>query len=290
MTRSLEELRNAIDTSAQQPYLSMKGGDFNLVDKFEKFKQDVTEYDKDSKKKYVDVVIVDINPHASRTYYEGEFDEKNPTSPVCYSDNGVAPSRSADSPQAPFCRQCEWNQWGTGKGRGKACKEAKKLAVLVLGQEPKAWRFTVPATSLRAIGGFTRALTTVKVDGMGALPIDVVTRISISKDVLFGLEFDYIRTIRGSDDPDDLALYEIAVAMFESGETADLVGLYDEPIQQQALLTAPAAQRPVQAITHQSAKEAVQAKAQEAMQDTAVIDADYEHADVDKLPPRRKRG
>lgn len=287
MTRNVEELRNAVDTSIEQPMISFKGfQDFYAIDKLMEVKADIGDYDKETKVKYIDVVIVDINPNPSRIYYESKFDDANPASPTCFSDNGLAASTRAENPQAPLCRECQWNQWGSGEGRGKACKEGKKLAVIIPSFDPmKAWQFRVPPTSLAALRNFTKALTTVKVKDHGALPIEVVTRISFSKEKNFGLNFDFVRVL--TDSPEDKQLYTTAVAMFEASETVDLVGLNDEPITDayKPALAAPV-QHPQLAPPRMPASE-VQAHATRAMEAAQVVDYEEVQTNLSKLPPRR---
>lgn len=85
------------------------------------------------------VVIVD---HVlERAFYEGDFDEDNPANPVCFAF-GREPSElkphenvvEDGSDQHDFCAGCGMDQWGTAdKGKGKACKDLRRLAVIPAG-------------------------------------------------------------------------------------------------------------------------------------------------------------
>lgn len=80
-------------------------------------------------------VIVLASTHAN-LYYEGEYDEKNPTNPVCwaYSEDGenMVPHAKASKPQHTDCASCPWNAWESDPkgGRGKACKNTRRLALI----------------------------------------------------------------------------------------------------------------------------------------------------------------
>ena len=101
----------------------------------------------------IEMIVVGANNGISKLYYVAGYDpsatERNP--PECSSDNGVAPSVNALSPQNPTCQGCRWNVWGsdqsalTGKNI-KACSDRKKLAVLYNGE---IYQFVIPPASLK---------------------------------------------------------------------------------------------------------------------------------------------
>lgn len=82
----------------------------------------------------LDVVIVGMNPNISKMFYhQGTYVEgqsNNP--PVCASLNGDKPDPGVPEPQNPVCAGCPHNEWGSGQGKGKACQDHRKLAVLIL--------------------------------------------------------------------------------------------------------------------------------------------------------------
>lgn len=72
--------------------------------------------------------------------------------PDCYSRDLVVPDPESAKPQAATCAECKFNEFGSDRkgGRGKDCKEARRLFVMVEGKlDPHV--LTVPATSLKAL-------------------------------------------------------------------------------------------------------------------------------------------
>lgn len=76
-------------------------------------------------------------------YYTQEYDPDHPTVPACYAlgdpeaedqEEGMAPHAEAEDPQGDddnMCAGCEHNQFGSAeKGRGKACKNIRRLMLL----------------------------------------------------------------------------------------------------------------------------------------------------------------
>lgn len=126
-------------TGGSPPQISIRGSRFRKIDAAgnEKMLDTLS----------MDIVIVDANEHVSKLYYDQPYDpsanEYFP--PACFSDNGVAPSTSAEKPQSETCAMCPQNAWGsatsalTGKNT-KACNDAKKLAVLVVPPEGEIGR------------------------------------------------------------------------------------------------------------------------------------------------------
>jgi len=86
--------------------------------------------------------IIIASTHAN-LYYETKFDPNNPTNPVCYAycedpdEEDPVPHHKSSKPQAERCADCwayKWNSDLEG-GRGKACKETRRLAILPGGVE-----------------------------------------------------------------------------------------------------------------------------------------------------------
>jgi len=256
-----------------------------LVDKFNEIRTNISEYDTELKTKYFDGVMVDVNPYFSRVFYEAEFDEKSPVGPACFSDNNIAPSVNADRPQSATCRACHWLTWGSNKkgSRAKACKEHKKVAFMVPGFDLEtAWLLRVPPTSKVGLGGFTRQLDKTRIGDRTALPTDVMCRVYFVDGENFKLDFRVLRSLHEL--PEDAAIYDAAVALFESGATADIIGLNDKPIEGLALPSPqqqPMQRLPAPAITR------AQPAPRPAPKDDGIIDV--EGIDVTNLPPRGRR-
>lgn len=82
--------------------------------------------------------LVVLDAVLENLYYEGAYDPNTPTSPVCFAlsrdKEELAPHPKATDPQAKSCADCEYNRFGSAaQGRGKACKNTQRLAVLAVG-------------------------------------------------------------------------------------------------------------------------------------------------------------
>jgi len=126
--------------------------------------------------------------------YEGKYDANNPASPLCYAfgtdEELMAPHEAcvtAGTAQASSCHECPNNEWESGDGgRGKACKNQIRLAVLPADcldngaagiAEAKEAFAKVPVTSIKAWGSYVNTLGAV-----GKHPLAVVTEISVAPD------------------------------------------------------------------------------------------------------------
>lgn len=88
--------------------------------------------------------IIIASTHANLLYDE-KYDPNSPKSPICYAycedpeaEGAVMkPHPKASKPQAESCDNCKWNEWGSDPdgGRGKACKNTRRLAILPAGVE-----------------------------------------------------------------------------------------------------------------------------------------------------------
>jgi hypothetical protein len=67
-------------------------------------------------------------------WYEDDYDAENPTPPDCFAlsldGKDMAPHPNSLNPQSEVCATCWANEWGSGKGKGKACKNQRRLALL----------------------------------------------------------------------------------------------------------------------------------------------------------------
>jgi hypothetical protein len=128
----------------------------------------------------IDCIILDWCAH--NTYYEGLYDAKNVTSPVCFAfepdeeESLMAPHVHSLKPQHTDCVSCPKNQFGSApNGRaGKACKNLRRLLLVPCG-ETKQGRFTpgkvlepvvlglhVPPTSTKAFDAYIKMLAHVE--------------------------------------------------------------------------------------------------------------------------------
>lgn len=70
------------------------------------------------------------------TFYDPDerFDPDNPQSPICYSfgteEDEMEPHADSPEPQEDSCSGCPFNEWESGAGKAKACKNGIRLALI----------------------------------------------------------------------------------------------------------------------------------------------------------------
>jgi len=136
--------------------------------------------------------VVVLGAMRENVYYEGKFDQDNPTGPVCfaldtaYDEATMAPPAELKTKQHPTCVGCEQNAWGSSDvGRGKACKNTVRLVLLNwcdgdLAQLEKSEgaRLRVPVTSVKDWSSYV-----AKIDKGARRPIfTALTKIGIHPD------------------------------------------------------------------------------------------------------------
>lgn len=103
------------------------------------------------------------------------FDPNNPETPVCYAlsleGEDMAPHSQAKTKMAPSCAECKYNAWGSAPngGRGKACKESRRMVVLpssaVTGppdavKKAEAATASIPVTSVKNWANYLSQIAT----------------------------------------------------------------------------------------------------------------------------------
>ena len=136
-------------------------------------------------------------------FYEGAYDPDQTSPPTCFafgrSDETIAPHETVvarDQAQHETCAGCPMNAWGSAdKGKGKACSNRRRLALIAAGEWAKDGTFTayddpkhfsktdigmmkLPTMSLAGYATFVKQVA-------GALkrpPYGIFTRISVAPD------------------------------------------------------------------------------------------------------------
>ena len=201
-----------------------------------------------------------------RTFYADKYDPDREVAlpPVCYAfkrndDNeemAPHPSMQADlsyfQPQNDICRTCPNNNWGTADtGRGKACSERRRLALLPAGyyaprrgsrdfdltliEDPEHYAaadiafLKLPVTSVKDLARYVTTLASQ----LHRPPLAVVTRIYVEPDVKtqFRVKFEMIEQL-----PD--TMYEIIMKRHEEAK-ANIVFGYPPPSGAEAEASAP---------------------------------------------------
>jgi hypothetical protein len=130
----------------------------------------------------LEVVIVDFV--AMNNFYADDFDRNNIVPPTCFAIGSVpsklAPSPNAPEPQAATCAECPMNAFGS-KGKGKACNNERKLAVLPPDADADTPLWTVKVAKM-GVKGFDAHVNGV-VRTFQTPPVGVVTTMGLDPNV-----------------------------------------------------------------------------------------------------------
>lgn len=142
------------------PYLSIKGKNFTLIrgDERQLLTREVD--GEDVPVNSINVVILRANKNLSKIFYIKGYDEDESAGkkPDCFSNDGVAPDPSSESPQAKTCASCPHNAWGSkvsesGK-KGKSCQDARRVAIARLDQLNDPMLLRIPPATLKPLAEF----------------------------------------------------------------------------------------------------------------------------------------
>lgn len=217
--------------SAMPPHVSIGGGRFTLIDAGNN-EIPVPTFDP-AIGVYLDAAIIDVNPVMSRIYFAGNYDASaEGVRPDCFSDNGVGPSVSSNSPQAPTCAICPRAEWTKINANGKKvpwCSQKQKIALLIRGFST-LFLLAVPPNSHSYLREYVE-----KCKGNGVNMADLITRIFFVPGVQGTLQFQAMQYI-------DVPTAQLRQAAYAEKKTDALVGRNDVArpagsVPQQALVT-----------------------------------------------------
>jgi len=101
--------------------------------------------------------ILDIS--RINAWWEQSFDESGGnTPPQCASMDGITPASNCEAPQSTTCATCPQNTFGSDGKRGKACKNMKRVHIMVPGSM-FPHRLTLPPSNLRPVDEYVSMLT-----------------------------------------------------------------------------------------------------------------------------------
>ena len=138
----------------------------------------------------VNVIVLDSL--FENVLYEGEYDPKQYEPPTCYAlghdEVSLKPHDRVEKPKHTSCKGCPFNEFGSsqkGDGKGKACKNTRRLLLLpaddlseaTIAKAATAY-MAVPTTSLKMWAAFVKGCASV----MKRPPFAVVTEISVTPD------------------------------------------------------------------------------------------------------------
>src|SRR5271166_945798 len=145
------------------------------------------------------------------------YDPDNPLPPDCYSDDRIAPSEGAVSPQSPLCSTCPRAMRDQPAFKGptlvSACKDQFKVAVLVAGQGEKVFLLTIGPASRKAYAAYRNFLK-----AHHAKPAEVVTKLDYA-DKAFQFFFEM-----WADSP---RIQEMVKKVYSTDEAKMVVGAFE---------------------------------------------------------------
>lgn len=154
----------------------------------------------------MNVVILD---HALlNIFFTDTYDPDNPQPPNCYAigrDSAeMIPHENAAEIQNTACDGCPMNEWASAdKGRGKACKNKRRLVMIVEGDldnigDAEIARLDLPVMSVKAWSGYVHSLA----ETLHRPPLAVVTEISVIPDAKaqYKVQFSLVREIETSEE------------------------------------------------------------------------------------------
>lgn len=151
-----------------------------------------------------EMAVVILDAIFENVFYEGRYDPDAPQAPTCFAfareEADLAPHKVVlDAGQAQSldgCKDCEHNEWGSADtGRGKACRNTRRLAMVPAGQFNRNGDFELfddedhyattaigfmklPVTSIKGYANFVKQVA-------GALkrpPFGIITRVAVVPD------------------------------------------------------------------------------------------------------------
>ena len=113
--------------AAMPPHISIQGNSFTLID---------AAGNESNEGGTLDVCIADVADVLGKRYYgDKPWTPDSNDAPICFSANGVGPSRDASQPQNAICATCPHNERGSAISKIsnkpiKACRDEKWIAVI----------------------------------------------------------------------------------------------------------------------------------------------------------------
>lgn len=203
------------------PHISIASNRFTLVD--------AAGQEKPIETLHLDVCVADRSDVMCKLYYGKDYEPGSTDPPLCFSANGIAPSREATQPQSATCQECKWNVRGSAVSKLtgaaiKACRDEVWLAVIVPSHD-MIFQFRITPGSFKNWKNYAEKFKNQPFD-----ITDVVTRLQFEQNANGVITFMPVNYI---DEP--TAVMRLKAVQTKS--TDIFVGRNDQPI---AALPAPA--------------------------------------------------
>ena len=177
----------------------------------------------------LDCVVV--GSAAEMVYYTTKYDPDVRTNPDCYAigdcrTEELAPHPDATNKQAESCAACPNFQWGSdpGGGRGKACRERRRLALMPADGSAEMCLLSIPSMSIKNWSNFVRetVATTGKPPAAAICKIKVVP----STRSMIEVKFSYVGPV-----PE----HTLAAVMAKRGPAMDAILAPYPPIEEETV-------------------------------------------------------
>lgn len=119
----VDELTRSLGGSSGMKRISIRGSVFRMLVNGEEIAK--------NESRAMNIVIVNGTKYVARKFYEGAYTPGESTPPDCWSNDGITPDASIESPQHANCEGCPQNIKGSGSGESRACRFEKRLAVVL---------------------------------------------------------------------------------------------------------------------------------------------------------------
>ena len=112
-------------------------------------------------------------------YFAGIYNPNDIKPPVCFSISTIpaamVPSKKSPKKQHANCKECPKNEYGSGTGKGKACKNSRRLLIVPANadENTQLWIINVSPTGLKHYDKYVNSLADI-----GKHPIEIITEIS----------------------------------------------------------------------------------------------------------------
>jgi len=132
----------------------------------------------------MDIVILGYT--SKNLYYPGAYDPKNPEPPICWAVGTkpleLIPSTKATEVQSTACGVCPLNEFESGVGNAKACKNTREIAFMqpdAVTEEDPIYCMSVSPAALKRFDTYIKQLAEVQ----SVLPIAVITAVAFDPSV-----------------------------------------------------------------------------------------------------------
>jgi len=112
------------------------------------------------------ITAVVLDWRSINAYYKGAYNSQKIEAPNCFAlaklRDDLKPSENCSDPQDKECEDCQWNEWGSapGGGRGKACKNQIRIAIVPPDAMPNTppWTIDLAPSSTAAFTNFVNSV------------------------------------------------------------------------------------------------------------------------------------